>query len=576
MLALLLAAAVAADTACVRATTVVTTPTRADTVQVARCIAPRVDTVRVVTTDTIVRTDTVTVVRTDTLWRERPDSTPRDTIPTDPPPTDTAPPPPPPPPPPPSGVAELPRAVPTWPAALATAGCTVTVTANLQGALGAARAGDVLCLSGVFRGNFTLPARGDSGWVVVRSLLSPVTPGQRVRPSQRADLAMIVASGTLPAITTAPGARGWYVREVEIATDSALSTMTYALIDFAAPSSVATFARDLVLDRVYAHGWPHRPLVRCVSLQSASTAILNSWLDECHAKGTDSQAIAGWSGPGPYLIENNTLAGAGENVMFGGADPRFRGVHPADITIQRNHVVTPAAWRGVWTKKNLLEFKNAARVLVEGNVFEGSWADGQTGYALVIKSTNQGCGCPDCGSRDVTVRRNLVVRAGAALTINGKDTNNCSNGGTARLDSLTRRVAVVENLSDSLGTWTLDNRGVSFYTNASDVLLRRNSWLAPPTKVNAYTADAGGTGAGATRLTIDGDVLAWPAYWLAGCFTTCTPALSFRAAVIGSGAIPTHARAFQPVASLDAALAAGYGVSRATIDTATRGVVVPR
>lgn len=495
-----------------------------------------------------------------------PDSLPNDSLPSDSLPTDTLPTPQP------SGVAELPRAVPTWPAHLATAACTDTVTANLQAALGAARAGDVLCLSGVFRGNFTLPARGDSGWVVLRSLLSPVAPGARVRPSQRADLAMIVASGTLPAITTAPSARGWYVRELEIATDSALSTLTYALIEFATPPSAAEFARDLVLDRIYAHGWPHRPLRRCLALQSASTAIINSWLDECHEKGSDSQAIWGASGPGPFLIENNTLSGAGENVMFGGSDPRFRGVHPSDITIRRNHFYAPLVWRGTWTRKNALELKNAARVLVEANVFDGVWADGQTGVALVFKSTNQSCNCTDCGTRDLTVRRNLIVRAGAAMAVNGKDTNNCSNGGTPRLDSLTRRVAIEENYSDSLGVLTLDTRGVQIYANPSDVLLRRNSWLAPPGQVNAYT---GGSTITATRLTINGDLLTQGRYFLSGCWTTaCTPGLALYAALVGTGQLPTHAEVFNQFSTLDAALAAGYGVSRATIDIATRGVVV--
>ena len=33
----------------------------------------------------------------------------------------------------------------------------------------------------------------------------------------------------------------------------------------------------------------------------------------------------GWNGPGPFLIENNYLEAAGENIMFGGNDPS----HPA-------------------------------------------------------------------------------------------------------------------------------------------------------------------------------------------------------------------------------------------------------
>jgi len=61
--------------------------------------------------------------------------------------------------------------------------------------------------------------------------------------------------------------------------------------------------------------------MRCLALNSARTAIVGSWISDCHAKGLDAQAIAGWNGPGPYLIENTHLAGSTENIIFGGADP---------------------------------------------------------------------------------------------------------------------------------------------------------------------------------------------------------------------------------------------------------------
>ncbi len=499
------------------------------------------------------------------------DSLPSDSLPSDSLPADTLPTPQP------SGVAELPRAVPTWPAHLATAPCTRTVAAaQLQAEVNSIGAGEVLCLApgDRFRGTLTLPARGDSGWVVVRTAPASGQPATatRVRPSHGATLATIEATGTASAIVTAPRARGWYLTALEVRTDSTLGTLTYALVDLQTPPAAADFARDLVLDRLWIHGWAHRPLRRCVALQSAATAIVHSWLDDCHEKGSDSQAIWGSSGPGPFLIHDNYLAGAGENVMFGGSDPRFRGVHPSDITITRNHVHSPATWRGAWTKKNSLELKNAQRVLIEANVFDGSWADGQTGMALVLKSTNQGCGCPDCGSRDVTVRRNLIVRAGAALAINGRDTNKCANGGSSRIDSTTRRLAIEENYADSLGALTLDTRGVQVYTNPADVLLRRNTWLAPPGQVNAYTGASSGT---ATRLTIDGDVLTRGRYFLSGCWTSaCAPGFALRAALVGSGSLPAHAKAFAQFPTLAEALAQGFGVSRATIDAATRGVVL--
>ena len=51
-------------------------------------------------------------------------------------------------------------------------------------------------------------------------------------------------------------------------------------------------------------------------------AVIDSYLSEAHVVGFDSQAICGVNGPGPFKIVNNYLEGSGENVMFGGADPR--------------------------------------------------------------------------------------------------------------------------------------------------------------------------------------------------------------------------------------------------------------
>lgn len=572
MLSLLLSLALLQlpDTTCVRVTAVIGTRARADTVAHVRCLPPRVDTVRVV------RVDTLRLLRVDTLWRDRPgpDSLPRDSVPRDSVPSDSVPPDSLPsdtlPTPTPSGVAELPRAVPTWPSGLATAPCTSTFpAAQLQGAVNLARAGEVLCLApgDRFRGTLTLPARGDSGWVVVRTAPTPgqPAPGERVRPSQGATLATIEATGTNPAIVTAPSARGWLLQLLEVRTDSTFGTLTYALIDLQTPPTRDAFARDIVLDRIWAHGWAHRPLRRCVSLQSGATAIVNSWLDDCHEKGSDSQAIASWSGTGPYLIENNTLAGAGENILFGGGDPRFPGVHPSDVTVRRNWLVTPPSWRGVWTKKNLLETKNVARLLVEANVLEGSWSDGQDGYAIVIKSANQSGSARhrDSGTRDLTIRRNLIQHAGAALTLSGR------GGDAGNIDSVTRRVVIQENFADSLGTVTLDTRGVMLLTGAQDVAFLRNTWLAPPT-VNSYT---GGSKTSVTlrNARIDGDLLTRGRYGRMGCWTaSCTPGVSFTAALLGTGA---PLAPFQQFPSLAEALAAGFGVSRATIDAATRGVV---
>jgi hypothetical protein len=138
------------------------------------------------------------------------------------------------------------------------------------------------------------------------------------------------------------------------------------------------------------HGTPTLQLSRCVALNSANSFVVDSWLEDCHSKGNDSQAIAGWNGAGPFLIQNNYLDGAAQSIMFGGADPSIPNLVPCDITIRGNHMTRPVAWKNVWTEKTIMELKNACRVLIEGNVLEHTWVDGQVGFGVLLKATDQG------------------------------------------------------------------------------------------------------------------------------------------------------------------------------------------
>ncbi len=106
--------------------------------------------------------------------------------------------------------------------------------------------------------------------------------------------------------------------------------------------------------------------------------------------------------------------------MFGGGDPSITNLSPSDIEFRLNHVIKPASWKGVWTVKNLFELKNARRILIEGNIFDGSWVDGQVGFAISFKSANQSGGCPWCGTQDVTFRYNRIQNASNGITISAQ------------------------------------------------------------------------------------------------------------------------------------------------------------
>ena len=180
--------------------------------------------------------------------------------------------------------------------------------------------------------------------------------------------------------------------------------------------------QHLVLDRCYVHGNASFGQRRGLALNSGETKILNSYFSDIKATLQDTQAIMGWNGPGPYLIENNYLEAAGENVMFGGSDPSIVNLVPSNITIRRNLISRPLSWMSKsWTVKNLLEFKNAQDVLVEGNTIENHWSAGQSGYSIIFTPRNQSGSASWSVVRNITVRSNVIRHMSAVFNISGWD-----------------------------------------------------------------------------------------------------------------------------------------------------------
>jgi hypothetical protein len=366
----------------------------------------------------------------------------------------------------------------------------VDARGNLQSALNKAQPGDVVMLASgaTYVGNYTLPTRRcGTGAITVRtdiadSLLPPV--GQRMNPSYAPRLAKIVTRNSTAALKTSNPTCGWRIMGLEISASPELSgsTVNYGLLLLGDggwrgggdnQTSLSRVPSRLIVDRVFVHGLAGTNTVRCIALNGAQSAIIDSWISDCHAKGFDSQAIEGWNGPGPYLIENNFLAGAGENVMFGGADPGIENLIPADITIRRNHFYKDPAWKGVWTVKNLFELKSAQRVLVEGNVFENCWADAQAGMAIVIKSStgNQAGQANWQGTTDVTFRYNLVKNSPRGFNVQAADGPTDLHVARVRAEN-----NLFENIGHSNGTGT-DGWLMLLTHDLRDVSIRHNTFV---------------------------------------------------------------------------------------------------
>ena len=166
---------------------------------------------------------------------------------------------------------------------------------------------------------------------------------------------------------------------------------------------------EIVVDHVYIHGDPVWGQKRGIALNSAAITIGNSHISDIKADGQDTQAIGGWNGPGPYTIKNNYLEAAGENVMFGGADPAITDLVPDGITFRGNYVSRPMAWRDP-----ILRTPTITAVSREAG---GSLPDGTYAYRVVADGLARGTATPQVTIRSTASAESVVTASGGASAI---------------------------------------------------------------------------------------------------------------------------------------------------------------
>jgi hypothetical protein len=308
---------------------------------------------------------------------------------------------------------------------------TIRAGDDLQAALNAAKPGDELRLEAgsLFTGNFVLPVKSGDAPITLRTDLpdaSLPSADTRVMRETAARFARLESPSSEPALRTAPGAHNWRVLCLEFRANKGGYGEIIQLGDgSSAQSSLEQVPHDLLLDRVYVHGDPRAGQKRGIALNARAVTIKNSTIAEIAAEGVDAQAIAGWNGPGPFVIENNYLEASGEVFLLGGADPAIPDLVPSDVVVRYNHMTRPMAWRGSrWQIKNLLELKNARRVRIEYNLFENNWVAAQPGYAILFTPRNQNGKCPWCVVESVEFSHNVVRNSAAGMNILGYDAPN--------------------------------------------------------------------------------------------------------------------------------------------------------
>jgi hypothetical protein len=361
-----------------------------------------------------------------------------------------------------SSLADTPATGGTW---------SVNSSDNLQQALTQAHCGDTILLqAGVtFTGNFVLPDKNcdDQHWIVLRSSASEsqLPPeGARITPcyagvsslpgrpsypcpSSPGGMAKLVAAYGMPSLRFEGGANHYRIGPGLEITRPIGTGMYPALIGHQEP--ITQNITNVVIDRDWIHGTATDETMRGINLDGMTyAAVVDSYINDFHCitligACVDAQAIVGGNGflpEGPWKIEDNFLEGSAENILLGGSGGS---IVPTDITIQHNHFFKPLIWMPGYPGfvgapnsnpqkctstpgycpfivKNLLEFKNAQRVLLDGNIMENNWAGfSQNGGSILLTAVNQGeiTGNPNATVADITIRYSHISHTAKGLAI---------------------------------------------------------------------------------------------------------------------------------------------------------------
>src|SRR5436309_10193984 len=173
----------------------------------------------------------------------------------------------------------------------APSGRTIAVAAggDFQAALDAAQPGDTITLQAgaTFTGNYTLPNKSGTGWIIVRTSAPDASlppPGTRITPAYAAVLPKVISPNASPAIATQAGAHHYRLIGLEVTVGAGVISNEgvgglIRIGEWAPQTTLDQVPHDIILDRVYVHGRPAVTLRRCIALNGASVAVIDSYID---------------------------------------------------------------------------------------------------------------------------------------------------------------------------------------------------------------------------------------------------------------------------------------------------------
>jgi len=322
---------------------------------------------------------------------------------------------------------------------------------NLQAAIDLAAKSnqDILIDPGSYAGPFFTRARPLGSKIITIRPNVDVSQLQMNRPTSSP--VTIVPTGNL-GIGTDKGSNGYCFQSIGISSPGINGTMVQ--IDCgsstASPGTLDDIPDSISLIACFLDGG--NACKRGILGNGGNIILKDSTIKGVMKTGQDTQAFSAAKGPGPFLIQNNFLSASGETIIFGGDDPNIPGMIPSNIIIRGNYVTKDLAWRIIkGSVKNVIEFKNANKFLVENNIFENSWVDEQSGFIFELTVRNQNGTAPWSTISNGEIRYNVLRHGYQGFNVLGQDDISHVSGGPTNTSIPMNNVNIHHNYAYDIG-----------------------------------------------------------------------------------------------------------------------------
>jgi hypothetical protein len=286
----------------------------------------------------------------------------------------------------------------------------------------------------------------------------------------------------------------------------------------------------IIIDRCWLHGQdaPGETGVG-VYISGRHIAVVDSYLERLitprplNNPGSQdgSNVFFTTTGPGPVRLENNYVSGVGITFFVEGGNP---GPDPADFEVRGNYFYkgdhyrhgSPSSDGYYYWNRHHFELKRGRRFVIEGNIFEGNWANVNQGAMLMFSPRVGGSAAHPTAIRDILIRNNIIRNTPTGITLIGHETDPQPPD---RTPAITQRIEISNNL-----LYNIDGRLVSvreagakgrfavafsLFWGPEDVVIRHNTVFGMishlrPIVINHSTPDHPGS-----HAAIDDNVFPW-------------------------------------------------------------------